>query len=187
MTGGGAAVAEAAGGYGPPGGGYPPGGPPPGPPPGGGPPGYGPPGGGGPPGYGGPPPGSPPGFGGPPQGGPPPYAPGPGGGFAPPAGGYGGGVPGQGPKVHPLAILSLVLGILSIPLCCCSLFGAWAPVGAVACGLIAMNKIKLAPHLFSGNSLAIAGIVTGSFGLMLDLIAIFTTIDENLKSQYGHF
>ena len=89
--------------------------------------------------------------------------------------------------MHPLAIVSLVLGLLSVPLCCCSLFGLWAPVGAVVCGIVAMNKIKLEPQLFSGNGLCIAGIVTGGVGLMLDLIAIFTTIDENLKSQYGHF
>jgi hypothetical protein len=97
-------------------------------------------------------------------------------------------MPGQtGPKMHPLAIVSLALGILSVPLCCCSLFGMWSPIGAIVCGIVAMNKIKLQPQLFTGNGLCIAGIVTGAVGLMLDFIAIFTTIDDNLKSQYGHF
>jgi len=89
--------------------------------------------------------------------------------------------------MHPLAIVSLCLGILSIPLCCCSLFGIWSPIGAIVCGIVAMNKIKLQPQSFSGNGLCIAGIVTGGIGLMLVLIAILTTIDDSLKSQYGHF
>jgi hypothetical protein len=169
---------DAAGGYGPPGG-YPPGGgfggPPGGPPPGGygGPPGA-PPGGYGPPGSG---------YGGPPGGPPPGY--GPPGAFGP--GGLGPGAGPSGPKLHPLAITSFVLGLLSVPLCCCSLFGLWAPVGAVVCGIVAMNKIKLEPASFSGNGFCIAGIVMGGCGLMLDMIAIFTTIDDNLKSRYGHF
>jgi hypothetical protein len=176
---------NAAGGYGPPGGGGyggppPPGGggygPPGGPPPGGAPPG------GSPPGFGGPPGGyGPPGFGGP----PPPYAPGFGGpAFGPP----GFGPPGLGaPKVHPLAIASLVMGILSIPLCCCSFFGVWAPIGAIVCGVLAMNKIKEAPHMFTGNGLCIAGIVTGGVGLTLDALAIFSTIDDSLKGRFGSF
>jgi hypothetical protein len=89
--------------------------------------------------------------------------------------------------VHPLAIVSLVLGILSIPLCCCSFMGSWAPIGAIVCGVIAMNKIKLEPGAFTGNGLAIAGIATGAVGFLLDLVAIFSTFDDVLKSRYGHF
>ena len=90
-------------------------------------------------------------------------------------------------RVHPLAITSLVLGILSIPLCCCSFFGAWAPIGAIICGIVGMNKIKEAPQVFKGNGFCIAGIVTGAVGLLLDSVAIFSTIDDSLKGQYGHF
>ena len=177
--------AQAAGGYGPPGGappgGY--GGPPGGAPPGG----YGGPPQGGPPGYGAPPPAGPPGsgYGGPPQGGPPGYGPPPAGFGAAPADfgpDYG---PGQGgTKTHPLAIASLVLGLLSVPLCCCSFFGMWAPVGAITCGILGMNKIKLAPQLFTGRGLCIAGIVTGGIGLLLDVVVFSTAILENVKSQY---
>jgi len=167
---------SAAGGYGPPGGGgY--GGPPGGPPPGGG--------------YGGPPGGAPPGGYGPPPGGggaPP-------GGYGAPPGGFGAPPPGfgppgfgaLGPKIHPLAITSLVLGILSVPLCCCSFLGAWAPIGAVVCGIIGLNKIKEAPQVFKGNGLCIAGIVTGGIGLLLDAVAILSSVDESLREQYGHF
>jgi hypothetical protein len=89
--------------------------------------------------------------------------------------------------MHPLAIISLVLGVLSVPLCCCSFLGMWAPLAAVVCGIVGMNKIKEQPQLFTGNGLCIAGIVTGGLGLMLDLLAIFTQIDDGLKSRYGHF
>jgi hypothetical protein len=97
-------------------------------------------------------------------------------------------VPGQGgPKIHPLAIVSLVMGILSIPLCCCSFFGVWAPIAAVVCGILGMGKIKEAPQVFSGNGFCIAGIACGGVGILLDVIAIFSTIDDSLKNQFGHF
>jgi hypothetical protein len=174
---------QAAGGYGPPGGGSPPGGGYDGPPGGAPPGGYG-----APPGYGGPPAGPRGGgYGGPPQGGPP--------GYGAPPGDFGGqGTFGQaygpagsgpgGPKTHPLAIASLVLGILSVPLCCCSLFGMWAPIGAIVCGILGMNKIKAEPQLFTGNGLCIAGIATGGVGVLLDVLALSTAILQNVKSQY---
>jgi hypothetical protein len=90
-------------------------------------------------------------------------------------------------KIHPLAITSLVLGILSIPLCCCSFLGAWAPIGALVCGIIGLNKIKEAPQVFKGQGFCIAGIVTGGMGLLLDAVAILSSVDENLRNQYGHF
>ena len=163
-----------AAGYGPPGGG-PPGGYGP---PGGGPPGYGPPGGGPPGGYG-------------PPGGPPGYGPPPGGGFGPPPGGFGppGGpmMMGGGPRFNPLAIVSMVLGILSIPGCCCWFLGAPMAIAALVLGIVAFGKIRSNPQVFKGGGMAIAGIVCASVGLLLDLVAIFSTIDDTLKRQYGGF
>jgi len=150
-------------------------------PPGGGPPGYGPPGGGPPMG------GGPPGYGPPP--GPPGYGPPPGGGFGPPPGGFGppGGpmMMGGQPKFTPLAIISMVLGILSIPACCCNFFGAPFSIAGLVLGILAMGKIRSNPQMFKGGGMAIAGIVCSAVGLLLDLVAIFSTIDDNLKSQYG--
>jgi hypothetical protein len=190
---------DAAGGYGPPGGGGF-GGPPPGgggyggPPPGGG--GYGGPPGGPPPGgYGGPPGGyggPPGGYGGPPGGQPPGgYGAPPGGGFGPP-GGFGGPMPGGplgAPRMHPLAIISLVTGILSIPLCCCALFGLPFIMGiaSIVCGIIAMSKIKAQPQVFTGSGLAIAGIVLGGLGLLLGMGSFFTTFDDEFRSRYGSY
>ena len=133
-----------AAGYGPPGGsGY-------GPPGGGGPPMGGPPGYGGPPG-GGPPMGGPPGYGPPPGG----YGPPPGGGFGPPPGGFGGppGGPmmmGGGPRLNPLALTSMILGIASIPSCCCWFLGAPMAVASLVLGIISMGKIKNEPQNWKG-------------------------------------
>jgi hypothetical protein len=167
---------QAAGGYGPPGGGY--GGPPPGggyPPGGGGfgtPPGGAPPGGyGGPPGgYGGPPPG---GFGAPPPGG-----------YGMPPAGYGPGA--QGPSAHPLAIVSLITGILALPLCCC--FGVGIPFGlaSVVCGFLALSAIKQSPQRYKGGGMAIAGIICGSLGVLSSISMFFTTIDDEWRAKYLH-
>jgi hypothetical protein len=131
--------------------------------------------------------GGPPGYG-PPQG-PPGYGPPPGGGFGPPPGGFGppGGpmMMGGQPKFTPLAIISMVLGILSIPACCCSFFGAPFSIAGLVLGILAMGKIRSNPQMFKGGGMAIAGIVCSAVGLLLDLVAIFSTIDDNLKSQYG--
>jgi len=154
------------GGYGPPGGGgY-------GPPGGGG---YGPPGGG-PPGYG------PPGYG-PPPGGPPGYGPPPGGFGAPP----GFSPPGpQGSRVNPLAVISLVLGILSIPGCCCWFTSAPMAVAGLACGIIGMGKIRSNPQMWHGHGLAIAGVVCSAVGIALSLLASLTTWDDAVRSHMGY-
>jgi hypothetical protein len=89
------------------------------------------------------------------------------------------------PKFTPLAIISMVLGILSIPACCCSFFGAPFSIAGLVLGILAMGKIRSNPQMFKGGGMAIAGIVCSAVGLLLDLVAIFSTIDDNLKSQYG--
>jgi hypothetical protein len=181
---------QTAGGYGPPGGG-PPGGY--GPPGGGG---YGPPGGGG---YGPPPGGGPPMGGGPPGYGPPGgggFGPPPGGGFGPPpGGGFGGpgGPPGMmmpgggGQKFNPLAIISMICGIMSVPTCFCSCFapGLNSPlaIAGIVCGILALNKMKAEPQMWKGGGMAIAGIVTGGVGFILVFVAWLTTIDDAIRSS----
>jgi hypothetical protein len=156
--------------------------------------GYGPPGGGG---YGGPPGG---GYGGPPgEGGSPPGYGGPGGPGAPPPGGYGpppggayGAAPGQfpppgavGPRVHPLAIVSLVAGILSLPACCCWFFGFPLPLCAVACGVVALGKIKAQPQLYSGAILCWIGMVFGGLGLIMTSGYHFTNFGQLYRHRIG--
>jgi hypothetical protein len=102
-------------------------------------------------------------------------------GFGPP----GGPMMGGGASFNPLAIVSMILGILSIPSCCCWFMGWPLAVGALVCGIVGMMKIKGNPQAWKGSGMAITGIVCGSIGLLLDLAALFTTFDEQLRHQYG--
>ena len=91
----------------------------------------------------------------------------------------------MGPKVHGLAITSMITGILAPITCCCQFVSAPLAVTALITGIIAIGKIKNNPGMFKGGGMAIAGIICGGLGIVLTLIGIFTTIDENLRSQYG--
>jgi hypothetical protein len=96
---------------------------------------------------------------------------------------------GGGQKFSPLAIVSLVCGILSIPTCFCSCFapGLNSPlaIAAVVCGIIALNKMKAEPQMWKGGGMAIAGIVTGGLGIILVLMAAFTTLDDAIRNSSG--
>jgi hypothetical protein len=92
---------------------------------------------------------------------------------------------GGGPRVNPLAIVSMVLGILSIPGCCCWFASAPMAVAALVLGIIGMGKIRSSPQEWKGGGMAIAGVVCASIGLILSLVAIFSTLDEQLRGRYG--
>ncbi len=137
------------------------------------------------------PPGGPPGGGyGPPGGG---YG-APGGGYGPPGGGYGPsgggpfGPPGFGmPTTHPLAIAALVCGIISLPTaCCCSFLSMPVGLAAVVLGILAMNKVKQEPHLYTGAPLAIGGLVTGGLGLLLAILMLALGMSSYLMDKANH-
>jgi hypothetical protein len=90
-----------------------------------------------------------------------------------------------GPKTSPLAIVSMILGILSIPMCCCQAISAPMAVAGLVLGIIGIGKIRSNPQMLKGGGMAIAGIVCSSIGIIMSLLGILTTIDENLRSQYG--
>jgi competence protein ComGC len=73
----------------------------------------------------------------------------------------------QSPKSSPLAIWSLVLGILSLTLC--SLF---AGIPAVICGHMASGRIKRSGGLLTGQGLALAGLITGYVSVGLALLVV---------------
>jgi hypothetical protein len=77
------------------------------------------------------------------------------------------GAPLQGGKTNSLAITSLVLGIVSLPLLFC--YGSGIPFGiaAIVTGLIGRNQIKASNGLERGEGLALAGIITGGIGAVL--------------------
>ena len=84
---------------------------------------------------------------------------------------------GGGPSFSPLAIASMILGILSIPSCCCW-YSSAPPSGRVAGlvlrGIVGHGKDPQQPAgMEEGGGMAIAGIVCASIGLLLDIVAIF--------------
>jgi hypothetical protein len=84
-------------------------------------------------------------------------------------------VPGYGMPANPtsanaLGIVSLVLGILSIPLGCCSFFGLIMPIPAIVCGVLGIRKANQGQA--NNKGLSIAGLICGCVGLMLSLTII---------------
>jgi competence protein ComGC len=73
----------------------------------------------------------------------------------------------QPPKNSPLAIWSLILGILSL-----TCFYILTAIPAVICGHMAMSRIKRSGGALTGNGLAIGGLVTGYLGIALTLLVI---------------
>ena len=73
-----------------------------------------------------------------------------------------------------LAIVSLVSGIISLPMVICC-YGLPFNVIAIITGIIAMGQINKAPETMTGKGMAIAGIVTGvvSFILLILQILLF--------------
>lgn len=87
----------------------------------------------------------------------------------PPPADYGEPAEATGPSMDPLAIVSLVVGVLGIPVtcCCCQLFGFVAGILALGLGGFSMKRINDEPEKYSGKGLAIAGMVLGGLLLLL--------------------
>jgi hypothetical protein len=88
-------------------------------------------------------------------------------------------VPGYGLGPNPtsanaLGIVSLVLGILSIPLACCSFFGLVAPIPAIICGILGIRKANQGQA--NNKGLAIAGLICGIVGLIISLSFVTLTL-----------
>jgi hypothetical protein len=71
------------------------------------------------------------------------------------------------PRTSPLAIWSLVLGILGLT--CFSLFSS---IPAVICGHIAHGRIKRSDGMLTGDGMALAGLITGYLGIALAILVI---------------
>jgi hypothetical protein len=82
----------------------------------------------------------------------------------PPASGFQSGTALAGGQQNPLAIISLVLGIL-----CCLPF---ASIGAIITGVIAQNQINASGGQQRGRELALAGMILGSLSLLLTIASI---------------
>ncbi len=73
----------------------------------------------------------------------------------------------QAPRTSPLAVWSLILGILSI-------FCLWVlgSIPAIIMGAIAMKRSNENPQEVGGKGLALAGIITGGVGILTGLITV---------------
>jgi hypothetical protein len=95
-------------------------------------------------------------------------------------------VPGYGPppgtgSANALGIVSLCLGILSIPMGCCSFFGLILPIPAIICGILGMRKAD--QGLANNKGLAIGGLVTGIVGLLISLTVIGLYLTSVISSN----
>jgi hypothetical protein len=91
------------------------------------------------------------------------------------------------PQTSPLAIGSLVCGILAILSgCCCGIIGLALGVAALVMGIMALRQTKAEPHAFSGGGLAIGGIVTGAIALLFATVMLIIGAGSALVDQFNH-
>lgn len=72
-------------------------------------------------------------------------------------------------RINPLAITSLVLGILSMTFVCC--YGVPFNLLGIICSLIALAQIRNNPERERGQALAIAGLVLSIISILLPMLA----------------
>jgi hypothetical protein len=76
-------------------------------------------------------------------------------------------VPPRAPKTNGMAVASLVLGLVGLPLC----FLFVPSILAVVFGIVGLNQIKNDP-MQTGRGLAIAGLILGAVMLVLMVLAL---------------
>ncbi|MFC7335883.1 GYF domain-containing protein [Haloferula chungangensis] len=75
------------------------------------------------------------------------------------------------PPTNGLAIASMVLGLLSMPIMLGCAFGILAAIPAVICGHLSLGQLKVNAFQ-TGRGFAITGIVTGYLTILITLIAV---------------
>lgn len=85
----------------------------------------------------------------------------------------------QAQRVNPFAITGLILGLVSITfgLCCC--YGIPFNVLGIIFSLVALAQIKGSPHLYSGEGIAIAGLVTSLLSIALVALLLMLGVALN--------
>jgi hypothetical protein len=69
-------------------------------------------------------------------------------------------------QTSPLAIVSLVLGIVGI--CCGHLFVL--SIGAIVTGVLSRNQIKASAGGMKGGGMALAGLILGGVGILVGIL-----------------
>lgn len=84
-----------------------------------------------------------------------------------------------------LAIFGLVLGILSIPICCLPGIGPIIAIIAICLSIFSMFKIVRAGGMLRGRGLAVGGIVTGLLGLLAGSVVLLGL--NYAANQFGQY
>ena len=79
----------------------------------------------------------------------------------------------MGPQNDSMAITSMVLGIVGVPLMCCYI-GWAAGIAAIVVGILSRNKIKASNGALTGDGMALAGIICG--GVVVSLTALWVVL-----------
>ena len=80
--------------------------------------------------------------------------------------------PATGPSRNLLSLLSLIIGIVSLPLGFCFYIGVIAGIAAVILGIVGLVQIGQSGGVQPGRGLAIGGIVTGAISVILPVCLI---------------
>lgn len=100
-----------------------------------------------------------------------------------PIGGYGLGLPPgvsvqaayapTGGGTEPMGIVSLVLGVVSIPAYfCCSVFALVFNIAGLVLGFVSYSRVSSQPERYSGKGIAIAALVVNGIFLLLNIALI---------------
>jgi hypothetical protein len=84
-------------------------------------------------------------------------------------------------KTAPLAIVSLVLGILGIPCCTFFVFG----IGAVVTGYLARKQINESQGALKGGGMATAGLILGIVTIVLAIVVWILNLSGVIESNYN--
>ena len=101
-------------------------------------------------------------------------------GYPPPPPGAPGGYGQPQQKTSPLAIVSLVLGILGVPCCTFFVFG----IGAVVTGYLARKQINESNGLLKGGGMATAGLVLGAVTIVIAIVVWILNLSGAVDNNY---
>ena len=94
-------------------------------------------------------------------------------------------------KTCGLAIASLVLGIVSVPMMCCCGAGLVAAILAIVFGHLAIGQIRRSEGRLDGKGMAVAGLVVGYASVALQILVIIffvaSAILEPCTAHTHHF
>lgn len=103
---------------------------------------------------------------------------------------YGGpqGYPQQPPQTNPLAVTSLVTGIIGVLASCFCWFIPVLPIAALITGFIGRKQVRTEPQRYSGGGMGTAGLILGIVGLVLSvaflvLVVAFGTFDYTFETS----